>query len=123
MSIRLTGLLLATTIAFGAARVVICELACAEPGAAHAAGACHETDETTDTIGPLDSDHCISLQSTPALTTLKITAAQPRPIVLAVHSSTASQSQSVAFTSTTSSEFDLGARAASRLHRTTVLRI
>jgi hypothetical protein len=72
--IRAFGLLLVIVLAVSATRDIVCQLACAEPHAAHATATCHESGDVAGTLVQAIQDHCSGLQSTPALTGAKINA-------------------------------------------------
>jgi hypothetical protein len=80
--IRILAALLVVVLGVGSTRDILCQLACAEPDAAHAAAACHETGDRGGTLLQTAEDPCLALDAAPA-TTIKGAAAKEQRSVTA----------------------------------------
>jgi hypothetical protein len=73
---KTAGLFLVIVLAVGAARDIVCQLACANPDAAHAAAVCHESGDIGATLLQAVQGHCAGLDAAPVLTFIKVNALQ-----------------------------------------------
>jgi hypothetical protein len=85
--IKTFGVLLVTVLVVSATRDIVCQLACAELGAAHAAAACHEPGEMAGAVVQA-TDHCTAIDSSPSLAAIKINALQHQGIAVSAFRST-----------------------------------
>lgn len=81
--IKTTGFLLVLILALGATREIVCQVACAEPDAAHAAAACHDSGDIGGTLLQAVDDHCAGLEASPATTAVKVRTLQDQGVALA----------------------------------------
>jgi hypothetical protein len=70
--IRTFALLLVIVLGVSVTRDLVCQVACAEPDAAHAAAACHDAGDVGGTLLQSLLDHCTVFDASPALTAIKV---------------------------------------------------
>lgn len=81
--IRTCALLLALALAATATRDIVCQLACAEPDAAHAAATCHESSSLATPAMQDAQAHCLADATSPATIAVKLTTPKDdSPLVL-----------------------------------------
>jgi len=119
--IKTTGLILAFVLGLGATRDIVCQLACAEPDAAHRTAACHESGNMGGALLQAVQDHCVAIEGSPATAPMKVSALSDRGVVMSarVHSS----SPPPTLTPPARCELPPGACCSSRAFSSSVLRI
>jgi hypothetical protein len=82
--LRTSALILVIVLGFASTRDLVCQFACAEPDAAHAAATCHESSDLGRTLLQAKTIHCDALATGTTTSAIKPTVAREQAGVTSV---------------------------------------
>ena len=88
---RTPALILVIVLGFASTRDLVCQLACADPDAAHAASACHESGDMGRTLLQAKTIHCDAIETGTTPSVVKPTAAREQAGIISAAADVDSQ--------------------------------